>query len=135
MKHHSDETSQTQLSNFLKTDVFSHIEVVDGRIWLRPEGTKYFCGHLSEQEQKLVWGVPKPELFEANVGGTAWKSKPSWFIVGKKNRTIHPDLERATAGKLNLPQVFAWRNCPSQEMGRANVPKDGSKTASLTVQN
>src|ERR1700693_2246284 len=31
------ETSQTQQSNYPTTDVFSHIEVVDGRIWLRPE--------------------------------------------------------------------------------------------------
>ena len=38
----ADETSQTQQSNFPTTDVFSHIEVVDGRIWLRPEGTKVF---------------------------------------------------------------------------------------------
>src|SRR6202051_1067876 len=52
----ADETSQTQQAKFPTTDVFSHIEVVDGRIWLRPEGTKYFCGDLSEQEQKLVWG-------------------------------------------------------------------------------
>src|SRR6202521_354993 len=50
----ADETSQTQQSNFPGTDVFSQIEVVDGRIWLRREGTKYFCGDLSEQEQKLV---------------------------------------------------------------------------------
>src|SRR5437899_9983146 len=47
----ADETSQTQQSKFPTTDVFSHIEVVDGRIWLRPEGTKYFCGDLSEQER------------------------------------------------------------------------------------
>src|SRR6202171_4211905 len=47
----ADETSQTQQSNFPKTDVFSHIEVVGGRIWLRPEGTKYFCGELPEQAQ------------------------------------------------------------------------------------
>src|ERR1700741_1135584 len=33
----ADETSQMQQSNFPRTDVFSHIEVVDGRIWLRPE--------------------------------------------------------------------------------------------------
>jgi len=36
----ADETSQTQQSKFQSTDVFSHIEVVDGRIWLRREGTK-----------------------------------------------------------------------------------------------
>ncbi|HET9306251.1 MAG TPA: alpha/beta hydrolase, partial [Candidatus Sulfotelmatobacter sp.] len=99
----SDESSQTQQSNFPTTDVFSHIEVVDGRIWLRPEGTKYFCGDLSEQEQKLVWatqGVPKPDLFSAKAGGTAWKSKPSWYIVGKKDQTVHPDLERAMAKRM-----------------------------------
>src|ERR1700745_1575409 len=97
------ETSQTQQSNFPTTDVFSHIEVVDGRIWLRPGGTKYFCGDLSDEEQKLVWatqGVPQPDLFEARVGGTAWKSKPSWYIVGKKDRTVHPDLERAMAKRM-----------------------------------
>src|ERR1700741_2935149 len=99
----ADETSQTQQSKFPRTDVFSHIEVVDGRIWLRPEGTKYFCGDLSEQEQKLVWatqGVPKPDLFEAKAGGTAWKAKPSWYIVGKKDQTVHPDLERFFAKRM-----------------------------------
>jgi len=99
----ADETSQTQQSKFPKTELFSHIEVVDGRIWLSREGTKYFCGDLSEQEQKLVWatqGVPKPDLFDARAGGTAWKSKPSWYIVGKKDQTVHPDLERAMAKRM-----------------------------------
>ncbi len=99
----ADETSQTQQSNFPTTDVFSDIEVVDGRIWLSPEGTKYFCGDLSEQEQKLVWatqGVPKPDLFGAKTGGTAWKSKPSWYILGKKDHTVHPDLERFLAKRM-----------------------------------
>jgi pimeloyl-ACP methyl ester carboxylesterase len=76
---------------------------VDGRIWLRPEGTKYFCGDLSEQEQKLVWatqGVPVPDLFNAKAGGTAWKSKPSWYIVGKNDHTVHPDLERFFAKRM-----------------------------------
>jgi pimeloyl-ACP methyl ester carboxylesterase len=99
----ADETSQTQQSNFPKTDVFSHIDALDGRIWLRREGTKYFCGDLSEQEQHLVWatqGVPKPDLFDAKAGGTAWKSKPSWYIVGKKDHTVHPDMERFVAKRM-----------------------------------
>ena len=76
----ADETSQTQQSNFPKTDVFSYIEVADGRIWLLPEGVQHFCGDLLEQEQKLVWAtqtVPDVNLFSAKVGGTAWRSKPS----------------------------------------------------------
>jgi pimeloyl-ACP methyl ester carboxylesterase len=70
----ADETSQTQQSKFPQTDVFSYIEVADGRIWLRPEGIDCFAGDLSEQEKKLVWAtqcVPAPDLFNAKVGGTA----------------------------------------------------------------
>jgi pimeloyl-ACP methyl ester carboxylesterase len=100
----ADESSQTQQSNFPRTAVFSHIDVKDGRIWLLPEGIDDFAGDLSEQEKKLVLatqGVPKAELFEAKVGGTAWKSKPSWYIVGKNDRTVHPDLERTFAKRMN----------------------------------
>src|SRR5262252_8849002 len=72
----ADETSQSQLNKFPKTDVLSHVEVADGRIWLLPEGIDSFAGDLSEQDKKLVWAtqcVPAPDLFEAKVGGTAWK--------------------------------------------------------------
>jgi pimeloyl-ACP methyl ester carboxylesterase len=99
----ADEASQTQQSNFPKTDVFSYIEVADGRIWLLPEGIDCFAGDLSEQDKKLVWAtqcVPAPDLFNAKVGGTAWKSKPSWYIVAKNDRTVHPDLERFFAKRM-----------------------------------
>jgi pimeloyl-ACP methyl ester carboxylesterase len=99
----ADETSQTQQSKFPTTDVFSYIEVADGRIWLRPEGIDYFAGDLSEQEKKLVWAtqcVPAPDLFNAKVGGTAWRSKPSRYIVAKNDRTVHPDMERFVAKRM-----------------------------------
>jgi pimeloyl-ACP methyl ester carboxylesterase len=100
----ADESSQMQQSNFPRTAVFSHIDVKDGRIWLLPDGIDDFAGDLSEQEKKLVLatqGVPKPDLFEAKAGGTAWKSKPSWYIVGRNDRTVHPDLERFFAKRMN----------------------------------
>jgi pimeloyl-ACP methyl ester carboxylesterase len=98
-----DETSQTQQLNFPRTDVFSNIDVKDGRIWLTPAGIECFAGDLSEQEKKLVYatqGAPKPDLFDAKVGGTAWRSKPSWYIVAKNDRTVQPDLERAMAKRM-----------------------------------
>jgi pimeloyl-ACP methyl ester carboxylesterase len=49
------ETSQSQLSQFPTSDIFSHIEVADGRVWMKPEGVACFAGDLSEQEQKIVW--------------------------------------------------------------------------------
>src|SRR5499433_4150672 len=99
----ADETSVTQPSNFPETDVLSHTEVADGRIWLLEEGIDSFAGDLSEQEKKLVWAtqcVPAPDLFEAKVGGTAWRSKPSWYIIAKNDRTIQPDCERFLAKRM-----------------------------------
>ncbi len=99
----ADETSQTQQSNFPKTDVFSYIEVADGRIWLLPEGIECFAGDLSEQEKKLVWAThfaPAADLFNARVGGTAWRSKPSSYIVAKNDRTVHPDMQRFVAKRM-----------------------------------
>jgi pimeloyl-ACP methyl ester carboxylesterase len=99
----ADESSQTQQSSFPRTETFSHIDVKDGRIWLLPEGIDDFAGDLPEHEKKLVLatqGVPKPDLFDAKAGGTAWKSKPSWYIVGKKDRTVQPDLERFFAKRM-----------------------------------
>ena len=98
-----NETSQSQQIPFPRTDVFSYIEVADGRIWLRPDGFGCFAGDLSEQEQRLVWAthmVPVADLFEQKVEGTAWKSKPSWYIVANNDRTVHPDLERFVAKRM-----------------------------------
>src|SRR6266481_4681340 len=71
----ADETSQSQQDKFPRTDVFGHIEVADGRVWLKPSGIACFAGDLPEQEQKLVWatqGVPDADLFNQKLEGTAW---------------------------------------------------------------
>ena len=98
-----DETSQSLQDQFPVTDVFSHIEIADGRIWLLPSGIGCFAGDLSEQEQGLVWatqGVPDADLFGQKLGGTAWRMKPSWYIVANNDRTVHPDLERFAAKRM-----------------------------------
>jgi pimeloyl-ACP methyl ester carboxylesterase len=46
-----DETSQSQQDRFPTTDIFSHVEIADGRVWLRPSGMDCFAGDLSQQEQ------------------------------------------------------------------------------------
>ena len=132
----ADESSQTQQSNFPTTEVFSQIEVVDGRIWLRREDTKFFCGDLSEQEQQLVWatqGVPKPDLFEAKAGGTAWKSRPSWYIVGKKDHTVHPDLERTMAKRMGAT-VYELDSSHVPMLSQPERVLDVIRTAAKAVQ-
>ena len=99
----ADETSQSQLDKFPTTDVFSHIEVADGRIWMLPDGVECFAGDLPEEEQALVWAThyaPAADLFGHNAEGVAWRSKPSWYIVANNDRTVHPDLERFVANRM-----------------------------------
>ena len=103
-----DETSQSQIDGFPTTEVFQHIEVADGRIWMKPDGTKYFCGDLSAEDQKFVWavhGVPAANLFNEKMPGTAWRTKPTWYIVGKNDRTVQPDLERFVAKRMGATTI------------------------------
>src|SRR5580698_4616623 len=123
----ADETSQTQQSKFPVTDVFGHIEVTDGRIWLKKSGIGYFCGDLPEAEQKLVYatqGVPVPDLFNQKHDGVAWKTKPSWYIVGKNDHTVHPDLERFAAKRMGATTI---------ELASSHVPMLSQPQAVLDV--
>jgi len=98
-----DETSQQQQEQFARTPVFDHIDVADGRIWLLPSGVADFAGDLPEAEQKLVLAtgaVPVVELFDQQVPGTAWRTKPSWCIVANNDRTVNPELERFAAKRM-----------------------------------
>ena len=99
----ADETSQSQLDKFPVTDVFSHIQVADGRVWMKPAGVASFAGDLSKQEQNVVWAThfaPAADLFTKNAAGVAWKSKPSWYIVATNDRTVHPELQRFVAKRM-----------------------------------
>jgi pimeloyl-ACP methyl ester carboxylesterase len=98
-----NETSQGQLDQYPVTDVFGFVEIADDRVWLRPEGIECFAGDLSTHEQQLVWatgGVPDKDLFNQKVKGAAWKSKPSWYVVAKNDRTVPPDLQRFCAKRM-----------------------------------
>jgi pimeloyl-ACP methyl ester carboxylesterase len=97
------ETSQSQQEKFPVTDVFSHIEIADGRIWLLRDGIDCFAGDLTDEEKELTWATamaPVAELFTQKVEGVAWRTKPSWYIVAKNDRTVHPDLERSAAKRM-----------------------------------
>jgi pimeloyl-ACP methyl ester carboxylesterase len=127
----ADETSQGQQGQqdkFSKTDVFQHIDVTDGRVWLKLGGIGCFAGDLPEAEQNLVYatqGVPVADLFNQKVEGTAWKTKPSWYIVANQDRTVNPGfvprlwpcvISRGPVGHgpegarpLGGARIFSWR--------------------------
>jgi pimeloyl-ACP methyl ester carboxylesterase len=121
------ETPQTLIEKFPAPDVFTHLDISEERIWLRADGTKYFCGDLSESEQKIVWatqGVPVQDILTQKLDGVAWKSKPSWYVVAKNDHTIQPDLERFVAKRMDAHTV---------EVESSHVPMLSKPDAVLTV--
>ena len=97
------ETSEGQGAQFPKADVLKHVEVANGRLWLKQDGIASFAGDLSQQEQALVWATqyaPDAGLFGKNAPGVAWKTKPSWYIVAANDHTINPEYERFAAKRM-----------------------------------
>ncbi len=102
------ETVQQQLDKY-PSDIFSRVEVADGRAWMLPNGTEFFAGDLSEKEQKLVWAThyaPVADLFhQQKIKSTPWKSKPSWYILTTQDHTVHPDLQRWVSKRMGATVV------------------------------
>jgi pimeloyl-ACP methyl ester carboxylesterase len=102
------ETVQNQLDKY-PSDIFTRVEVADGRAWMLPNGTEFFAGDLSEEEQKLVWAThyaPVADLFQQQkIKSTPWKSKPSWYILTTQDHTVHPDLQRWVSKRMGATVV------------------------------
>jgi pimeloyl-ACP methyl ester carboxylesterase len=99
------ETVQDQLDKY-PSDIFSRVEVADGRAWMLPNGTEFFAGDLSTEDQKLVWAThyaPVYNLFQQqklSADKVAWRSKPSWYILATQDHTVHPDLQRWVSKRM-----------------------------------
>jgi pimeloyl-ACP methyl ester carboxylesterase len=64
---------------------------------------KHFAWDLPAAEARVVAATQTPiatSAFGAKVSNVAWKTKPSWFIVAKKDQAIAPDLERFQAKRM-----------------------------------
>ncbi len=51
-----------------------------------------------------MWATHQPpaaDIFQKKAKGTAWKTKPSWYIVGSNDKTVNPELERFVAARMN----------------------------------
>jgi pimeloyl-ACP methyl ester carboxylesterase len=130
------ETSQSQQNQFPATDVFSHIDIADRRVWMLPKGVACFAGDLSEAEQKVVWAtqaVPAADLFNQKVEGAAWKSKPSWYIVAKNDRSVHPELQRFVAKRMGAT-IYEINSSHVPMLSNPGLVIDVIRTAANAVQ-
>jgi DNA-binding NarL/FixJ family response regulator/pimeloyl-ACP methyl ester carboxylesterase len=77
----------------------------DGFLTLTPKGiAQDFAQGLSAREIRVLVATQAPihlAAMNGTIGVPAWKSKPTWFVVAGRDRTISPDLEATIATKIS----------------------------------
>ena len=84
----------------------------------------------------MVWATqaaPVADLFTQKVEGTAWRSKPSWYIVATKDRTIQPELERFVAKRMGAT-VFETDSSHVPMLSQPDFVLDVIRKAATAVQ-
>jgi pimeloyl-ACP methyl ester carboxylesterase len=62
-----------------------------------------FAKDMPEADARIIAVTQKPvnsSVFAAKVTNVAWKTIPSWFIIGTEDRAINPDLLRFYAKRM-----------------------------------
>jgi pimeloyl-ACP methyl ester carboxylesterase len=62
-----------------------------------------FAKDMPEADARIIAVTQKPvnsSVFAAKVTNVAWKTTPSWFIIGTQDRAINPDLLRFYAKRM-----------------------------------
>ena len=67
-----------------------------------------FAGDLPEAKARVLYAVQEPfqkTLLTGRTTQAAWRSKPSFYAVSTKDRTINPDLERFMAKRMGAKTI------------------------------
>jgi pimeloyl-ACP methyl ester carboxylesterase len=101
----SGESLSAVSANAPQTELTKYLLPTGGYVFISEEGVKnVFADELSPKQQALVYATQTPAshtIFDDKSGEPAWKNKPTWYVVAKNDKTIHPDLERFMAKRMN----------------------------------
>lgn len=64
----------------------------------------HFAQDLPTEERRLLFATQVPWAAKGTtekIGKAAWKTKPSWFIIGTEDQTVPPELQRREAKMIN----------------------------------
>jgi pimeloyl-ACP methyl ester carboxylesterase len=67
-----------------------------------------FANGLDRKTAETLFAVQQPAaatLFGEKTSAAAWHTKPSWYAVSSRDRTINPDLQRFLAERMNATTV------------------------------
>jgi pimeloyl-ACP methyl ester carboxylesterase len=76
-----------------------------GSVTIDPEKFRdVFCADLSARQSAILAAAQKPlavSSFTAALTQAAWRTLPTWYLVGRQDQTINPDLQRFMAKRIN----------------------------------
>ncbi len=103
------ETIPVLSANAPGNNLGTYFESKDGFIKLSKAGvSKAFAQDLTAKEQAIVYATQTPAseaVFGAKSGTPAWKTKPSFFVVAKKDGAINPALERFMSKRIKAKTI------------------------------
>jgi pimeloyl-ACP methyl ester carboxylesterase len=86
-----------------------HFQEQNGFVWIDKEGVEQILVHdLSEERKALIHSTqtpPSASLPAVKAGNSAWKDKPSWYIVANDDKAVPPDLQRYLAQRMGATTV------------------------------
>ena len=122
------ETMATLSEKAPATKLGSYLVNNDGFITLSKEGVqKAFADDCTLKDQNLIFATQPPAsqtVFSAVAQNAAWKLKPSFYLVAKKDGAINPELERLMAKRANATTI---------EVNASHVPMVSNPFAVLEI--
>jgi pimeloyl-ACP methyl ester carboxylesterase len=92
--------------------------------WLSEDDFVYhFASGVDEKRARVLYAVQQPlasSAFTDVMGEPAWKSLPSWYLVGQNDEAIPPDAERQFATRMGATTV----EVPSGHLAMVSHPSE-----------
>jgi pimeloyl-ACP methyl ester carboxylesterase len=94
-----------QLFSMFPTDLLTSI-IPDSAGFATIDRTKFhdlFCADVSDREARVMAAAQKPitvAALQQVEEKAAWRTIPSWFIIGKEDLVISPDLQRFMSARM-----------------------------------
>jgi Predicted hydrolases or acyltransferases (alpha/beta hydrolase superfamily) len=66
----------------------------------------HFAQDVPEEQRQVIFATQVPWAASATaekITAAAWKSRPSWFIIGANDHIVPPELQRAEAAMIGQP--------------------------------
>jgi pimeloyl-ACP methyl ester carboxylesterase len=92
--------------------------------WLPEDDfVKHFAGDVDPVKANVMYAVQQPlamSIFGEVMGVPAWKTLPSWYLVGADDQALPPDAERLFASRMGATTV----EIPSSHVAMVSHPGD-----------